>query len=163
MQNKKILVSLVVTLCLGATYLIFYGNQNANQSSGVVQSCPPIEIQIDRSNSVHGLKGGILFAYVDLTRDAPALICHSDAEIQAVLADIVGSSVSQWWSEDRLRAATKAEVHIITILDKDEYAKASFNSALVHGQLDFVRESGAIKPQPAKLTFDNLRSAFSKK
>ena len=159
------LVSLVVTLCLGAIFIFynFYNNQNANQSTRTTQLCPPIEIQIDRLNSVHGLKLGILFAYVDLTKDAPALICHSDAEIQAVLADVVGNSVSQWWSEDRLRTATKAEVHIITILDKDEYAKANFNSALVHGQLDYVREHGAIKPQPAKLTFDNLRSAFSKK
>lgn len=119
--------------------------------------CPETEVVIDRSNSVHGLKEGNLFAYVDLAEVAADLNCHSDEDIQKMVMDAVTKSVTEWWQEERLSKATKAEVHVISILDKDEYAKADFNSALTHGKVEFTRDGKKIEAAPITLDFKNMK------
>lgn len=125
--------------------------------------CAETEVYIDRSNSVHGLKNGNLFAYVDLAEMVPDLSCHSDEDIQNMVLMAVSESVATWWQQERFAKIANAEIHIITILNKDEYARASFDSAQTHGKIDFVREGDNIKAMPVTLNFDSMRTAIKKK
>ncbi len=121
--------------------------------------CVAVEISIDNANSVHGLKDGKLFAYLDLAGYAQDLACHEDVKIQDMVAGQVTKAVAEWWKEGRLEKAQDAEVHVITILDKDEYAQASFNAALNHGKLTFRKTAeGAVEPLPATLDFSAMKA-----
>lgn len=146
MKPRRLLLSMLVILAA---------------SLGPVQSraadCPETEVVIDRTNSVHGLKEGKLFAYVDLAAMATDLNCHNDEAIQKMVMDAVVKSVNEWWQEERLAKATIGEVHVISILDKDEYAKADFNSALTHGKIDFTRDGDKIEAAPVTLDFSNMK------
>jgi hypothetical protein len=153
------IVAVLVAVALGI-FLMLPGKSTAPQPAA---ECAPIQIVIDRTNSVHGLKNGSLFAYVDLTQMAKNLACHSDTEITDALLRTLTPMVTTWWQEPRLKDVPRAEVHIISILNKDEYARANFNAALMHGKIEFAHEAGQASVTTSDLKFDNLRAEIEKK
>lgn len=159
-MNKQVVIIIatvaLAALAAGGTYL------QSHKGTEPAADCKPAEVAIDRENSVHGLKDGKLFAYVDLAAMSQDLACNSDAVIQAAVATAVTTAVNEWWKEERLAKADAAEIHIISILDKDEYVKADFNAALVHGKLEYARAGGKVEAKPATLAFDNMRKALDK-
>jgi hypothetical protein len=160
-MNKKksaFIISGLISLIVISLIIFFL----LNKSEKKIVICLPIDFSISRSNSVHGLKDGLLMAYVDLAQAAPSLPCHSDAKIQEYLQKQLTLTLQKWWLENRLQSTMQAEIHIITILNKDEYARSNFNSALRHGKMIFKREEGQIKPIETKLFFDNLRTNLGK-
>lgn len=161
MKRTVVTVSAVVVLLAVIAAVAILPRLKPGQSAPV--ECAPLTIVIDRANTVYGLKEDNIFAYVDLAEMAPVLSCHTDTEIQDALLPALTASVDQWWQEPRLSKAQSAQVHIISILDKDEYARANFNAAQTHGKVDFTREGGKATPQPASLTFDNMRAKLEQK
>lgn len=152
--NKKWLLAVALGIALASGAVLLKG-----QSQKPVPVCAEVEISIDNGNSVHGLKDGKLFAYLDLAGYAQELACHEDARIQAMVAEKVTKSVTGWWKETRLEKARDAEVHVITILDKDEYAQAKFNAAMNHGKLEFRKGAqGTVEPLPATLDFSAMKA-----
>lgn len=143
-MNARKLVVAASILCVALAGLAVYG-LGTNNAEPQQSACPLLNIAIDRTNSVHGLKDGKLFSYVDLNEYTPSLACHSKQEIVDFLLPVVSAEVSEWWKEPRLASADTAEVHVISILNKDEYARANFGSAVTYGVIKYRREAGIAK------------------
>ena len=165
------MLAIVGLLAISIAAVTFFGDKDASilpetlinsQKASAPKACAPIDIQIDRGNSVHGIKNDMFFAYVDLATMAPHLVCHSDDIIKTALIANVTSIVDEWWEKERFQDLSAAEIHIITIFDKDEYARASFDSAQMHGLIKLSRKDGLVAYDSDSLTFDNMRSSMNK-
>lgn len=144
---------LVVLACLAYFTSRDEAVKTVGTSAPVATACAELNIKIDRSNSVHGLKDGILFSYIDLNAFAPSLACHPNAAITEHLLLLVTAEVAKWWEEPRLAEADTAEVHIINILDKDEYARADFDSAIAYGVVRFRKGAAGASFESHDLAF----------
>lgn len=160
---KRIFLSSVMALAI--PLFLAACDQEASQSQSEVApeiveaaQCTEINLEIGRANSVHGKKEGKLFGYVDLAENAENLFCHEDSDIDIAVKSAVEKAVNEWWEKDRFTDLAQAEIHIITITDKDEYARADFNAAKQHGVLKLTKnESGEIAAEPSELDFSNMR------
>ena len=158
------LLSILLAVTIPLLLMLTACNQETTQSqrnltSIVSQSteCSEINLEIGRSNSVYGKKDGKLFGYVDLAENIEDLLCYENNDINLAVKLAVEKAVNDWWKTERFIKLTQAEIHIITILDKNEYARADFNAAKLHGVLNFTKKSGKIIAGKSELDFSNIR------
>lgn len=124
------------------------------------KTCQKISgLKFTQDNTVTGLKDKQLYMYVDLSSDAEALRCLTEPVIIKMVLKAAQDAAEKSWVQPKFAQTGKGVIDVITILNKDEYAKADFASALRHGQVKFVRENAKVTVESNSLTFKNLLSA----
>lgn len=142
----------VIALCLFSLPVV------SGQLSGAKQEEVTPSITFNRDNSVFGIKGGQLYAYVDLARDAATLQKLDSEALTQIILDASRKAALEWWKSPRFSELDSGVVDVITILDKDEYAKADFSSALMHGKVYLKRRKNDVIVERDTLEFDSLRN-----
>lgn len=115
-------------------------------------------VVFNRDNAVFGLKEGRLYAYVDLTSNAPELQKLDEQTLTKLVVAASVKAATEWWKTPRLSKVNAGVIDVITILNKDEYAKADFSSALMHGKIFLTRNKGGVVLERHTLDFANLRN-----
>lgn len=124
------------------------------------KTCEKISgLKFTQDNTVTGLKDKQLYMYVDLSSDAEALRCLTEPVIIKMVLKAAQEAAEKSWVQSKFAHTNNGVIDVITILNKDEYAKADFASALRHGQVKFVRKNAKVAVESNSLTFKNLLSA----
>ena len=114
-----------------------------------------------KDNSVYGLKNGQLYSYVDLSGDINELKKLNEDAIVKIILNASKKSAAEWWKLPKFSTANSGVIDVITILNKDEYAKADFSSSLQHGKVYLRRTNGEVIIEKNTLNFSNLKNIKS--
>jgi hypothetical protein len=110
--------------------------------SGAAEAADP-RLGFNRDKAVFGIKEQELYAYVDLAGNARALQKMNAETLTKLVLDASVEAASGWWKAPRFSRLDTAVIDVITILNKDQYAKADFSSALMHGKVYLRRGRSA--------------------
>jgi len=135
----------------------------AGQASEAKATLVTPSLTFNRDNAVFGVKNDQLYAYVDLASSAPTLHKLTSESLTKLVLDASSKAASEWWKSPRFSKLDSGVIDVITILNKDEYAKADFSSALMHGKVYLSRGKTGATVVRHTLNFENLRNAYIKK
>jgi hypothetical protein len=146
---KKFLWIIFLILCINSSAVL----------AGNVTSKGVSNLSFNRDNSVVGIKDGKLYAYVDLANNARQLRQLKTDMLTTLILDASVKSASDWWKAPRFAKINTGTIDVITILNKDEYAKADFSSALQHGKVYLKNGKNGVVVDHHTLNFENLLNA----
>jgi hypothetical protein len=142
-----------IALCLNSVCAL------AGQPSGANANLATPSLTFNRDNAIFGVKKGQLYAYVDLASSAPMLQKLNSESLTKLVLDASSKAASEWWKSPRFSKLHSGVIDVITILNKDEYAKADFSSALMHGKVYLRHGKAGATVERHTLNFENLRNA----
>ena len=146
---KKYLWIVILVSCI---------NSSAVLADNVTTKGVP-NLSFNRDNSVFGIKDGKLYAYVDLASNARLLRQLKTDVLTTLILDASVKSASEWWKAPRFAKINTGIIDIITILNKDEYAKADFSSAIQHGKVYLKNGKNGVMVDHHTLDFENRVNA----